>query len=288
MLRPLGIGEIFDRAISIYTRNFAVFTLLMLTLFVPFAVLQFLAMPEGSHPIVRAADLFANPAVIAAFALLAIGAPVVNNAIAAGVAAVYSGKQPAYRTSFAAVLPRWPAMLGVQFAAIALMAAAYFAGAVVAVLVIMVGVVLLKVIAPLAVAFIALGAVLVLALILIMFVLGLCCSFAQYGAALEGADVFDAISSAFSRLFDKSDFRKTLLMALVYLGVETGVVIISMTVSRLMLVAFHSTAIQVAVNAAISCVITAFVTVLLAVYYFDVRTRREGLDLEAALQSLPA
>ena len=35
-------------------------------------------------------------------------------------------------------------------------------------------------------------------------------------------------------------------------------------------------------------VATAFVTILLAVYYYDIRTRVEGLDLETDLQRLTA
>ena len=34
--------------------------------------------------------------------------------------------------------------------------------------------------------------------------------------------------------------------------------------------------------------LTAFLTVLMAVYYYDVRTRTEGLDLEVELERLTA
>ena len=38
----------------------------------------------------------------------------------------------------------------------------------------------------------------------------------------------------------------------------------------------------------INAMVTAFITILLAVYYYDVRTRTEGLDLEVALERLTA
>ena len=40
-LRALTIGEIFDRAVTLYVRNFVVFTLIVLTLLVPIGVLQY-------------------------------------------------------------------------------------------------------------------------------------------------------------------------------------------------------------------------------------------------------
>lgn len=288
MFRPLGIGEMFDRAISIYTRNFAVFTLIMLTLFVPFSVLQFFATPERSHPLVRAIDLIGNPALVAALLLLLVGAPFVNNAIAVGVAAVYFGKQPGYTASFAVVLPRWPVVLGVQVAAFLVIVAVYFVGAIAAAIVVALGVALLKVTAVLSVVAFAFAAILALALILSMVALALGCSFAQYSASLEHAGVFDAISSAAARLFDRLELRKTLLMALVYFGVEVGVITISMSASGVTLFIFHNASALIAVNAAVGSVLASFVAILLAVYYYDVRTRREGLDLETDLQRLPA
>ena len=40
-LRPLGFGEIFDRAITLYIRNFVPFALIVGVMIVPLAVLQY-------------------------------------------------------------------------------------------------------------------------------------------------------------------------------------------------------------------------------------------------------
>ena len=40
-LRPLGFGEIFDRAITLYIRNFVPFAAIVMVLVVPLAILQY-------------------------------------------------------------------------------------------------------------------------------------------------------------------------------------------------------------------------------------------------------
>ena len=42
-LRPLSIGEIFDRAITLYARNFVLFTIVMLVAVLPFGVFEYYA-----------------------------------------------------------------------------------------------------------------------------------------------------------------------------------------------------------------------------------------------------
>ncbi|HEY9180348.1 MAG TPA: hypothetical protein VIO32_06480, partial [Candidatus Baltobacteraceae bacterium] len=43
LLRPLTMGEIFDRAITLYVRNFVPFSLIVLVVVVPSAVMQYFA-----------------------------------------------------------------------------------------------------------------------------------------------------------------------------------------------------------------------------------------------------
>lgn len=310
MFRPLGIGEIFDRAITIYTRNFAVFTLMVLTLFVPFTVVQVFATPDRSQSISRAIDQIEHPTatnaskkaadplagytpakitmLLVAFALLLTFAPFVNNAVAVGVAAVYFGKRPDYRSSFGTVMRRWGAVLGASWLAMLLMMIAYAVCIAAVILIFAIGALLFKQVAPLAVLLMIVGAVLFLGVIVLLMVFALCYAFALYSVSLEGAGPRSALASALSRIFNKAEFGKAVLMGLAYIGIEMGVVTISSTVGLLLLFVFRSSTAQLAVNAVISSILTAFVAILLAVYYYDVRTRREGLDLEADLQRLTA
>jgi hypothetical protein len=306
MFRPLGIGEIFDRAITIYTRNFAVFTLMVLTLLAPFAVIQYFATPDQSRSLSQAIDQIQHPTrkpdkepdplagytpakvvgLLTVLLLLLALAPFVNNAVAVGFSAVYFGKRPDYRGSFAAVLRRWPAVLGTALLSLLMVFAAYFAGAIALVLLFAIGVLLAKPLLPLAILIFVLAAALVLAFVLLMMLMLVCYAFAIYSVSLEETGAVKAIGNALARIFNRQELGKALLMALAYLGIELGVLMVSGTVGALLLFVLRNTAIQLAVNAVVSSMLTSFLAILLAVYYYDVRTRREGLDLEADLQRL--
>lgn len=78
------------------------------------------------------------------------------------------------------------------------------------------------------------------------------------------------------------------MISLAYLAIEFGAAFIAGAVGLLALSAVHSTIVQLAISTVINAAVTAFTTILLAVYYYDVRTRSEGLDLEVDLERLTA
>jgi hypothetical protein len=109
-LRALAIGEIFDRAVTMYVRHFAVFTLIVLTLLVPIGILDYFVtdrstsqlsqlLAQIAHPTVHSGSIY-SPSQISTLlgvALLALLlAPFTNNAVAVGVAAIYAGRTPTY------------------------------------------------------------------------------------------------------------------------------------------------------------------------------------------------
>ena len=60
----------------------------------------------------------------------------------------------------------------------------------------------------------------------------------------------------------------------------------SATLGLLALFVLHSQALEVGISTIFNALLTAFVTVLLSVYYYDVRVRYEALDLEVSLSWL--
>ena len=72
------------------------------------------------------------------------------------------------------------------------------------------------------------------------------------------------------------------------IAIEIGVSGMSATLGLLALFLLHSQAIEVAIATIFNALLTAFVTVLLSVYYYDVRVRYEALDLEVSLSRLAA
>jgi hypothetical protein len=298
LLRALSIGEIFDRAVTMYVRHFAVFTLIVLTLLVPFGIIEFFVndsptdfsqlLQQMSHPgAVPSLPPQFGALFLVIFALLFL-TPFVNNAVAAGVAAIYAGRTPTYRDGFARVLRRWGPLVGSTLLCGLIILGAYFALVIAVVIVAMLAALLLQSAPFLGVVFAVIAVALFLVVLLFFMLLIMCVAFALYATTLEDASPADAIGEAFRRILNRREIGKATLISLAYLAIQIGAAVISLTVAALILSFVHSTALQLAIGTAINAAVTAFATILLAVYYYDVRTRSEGLDLEVDLERLTA
>ncbi len=302
-LRALGVGEIFDRAITIYVRNFAIFTLMVLTLLAPLNVVEYFAIPNSGSTFAQAVDQIEHPqrhpkgvapsgpalglflAALAAFLLLS---PFVAGAVAVGVAAVYNGKHPSYAHSFVSVLQRWPAILGTAMMQFLIFFGAYFIASLALATWFIVAALSMKPAAVLGVLLFVAGGALAVVVLLGFLLLLLTYAFSSYAAALEDAGVGTAIACAYRRIFNRREIGKALLMGLSYIALEFGVLVVSSMIGIFLLYIVKSYALQLAVNAVVTSALTAFLTIIVAVYYYDVRTRSEGLDLEVELQRLSA
>jgi hypothetical protein len=306
-LRPLNIGEIFDRAITVYVRNFVVFTLIVLAALAPIGVAQALVVPDQTAQLRQAIDQIQHPTTatapanplaaytparaVALFAIVLVGLlllPFVNNAVAVGVAAVYFGRRPDFAKCYGTVFSRWPRMLGVAAAFTAIFIAWYVAG----LLVIGFSFVLLAVLAArvmlVAILLGVVGFVALIAFLISLMALVVVSAFAFYAVAIEDAGVGTAVSGAFSRLVNRREGGKLTLITLSFVAVEIGVSGMSATLGLLALFVLHSQALEVGISTIFNALLTAFVTVLLSVYYYDVRVRYEALDLEVSLSWLAA
>ncbi|MBV8639694.1 MAG: hypothetical protein JO322_16560 [Candidatus Eremiobacteraeota bacterium] len=301
-LRPLGIGEIFDRAVTLYVRNFVTFTLMVLTLLAPLAVVQYVLLPDRGeslaqvigqieHPVKTPRAPVSNEEIVALmviFAIAVVFAPFVNNAVAVGVAHVYNGGEPQYGASFAAVFRRWLPLLGTAILNVSILLGLYMLMVVGLILLLTVGILLVRPALPLAVVVFAFAIVALLAVLLLFLLLLIAYAFSMYSTSLEDASPVHAIGLAYRRIFNRVEFKKALLMAVAYIGLQIGVFLLSTTVALLATFVVKNYAVELAVNTVVSAMMGAFLTILLAVYYYDVRTRIEGLDLETDLQRLTA
>ena len=304
VLRALAIGEIFDRAVTMYVRNFVVFTLIVATLLVPIGILQFIYTDRAGDSFTQLIRQIQHPGSAPAYdgsallGLLSVAllvlllAPFTNNAVAVGVAALYAGRKPTYRDGFARVLTRWAPLLGTSVLSLLVLVGTYFIIVFALVILVFIGVLAARGSAALSVTFVIVGLVLTLAALTLFLVLVITCGFALYATTIEASAPADAIGEAFRRIFNRREFRKAMLIALAYLALEIGVLLLSGTIGGFL--GFYvrnitaQAAIQVVVGTTLNAMFTAFLTVLLAVYYYDVRTRAEGLDLEVALDDLTA
>ena len=258
-LRPLSIGEIFDRTVTLYVRYFGLFTLIMLVVVLPLTVASYFStygsgayqqvLQQATHPsstpspVVLSRLLQFEGILMLVLLLQLLLLPFANAATASAVADLYRAKRPTWRQSYAAALRRWPAILG----ATVLNWKSWL-----------------------------------LALALCVFAMG----FAFISIVVEDAAVFPAISSGFARIFNRGELGRAVLVFLALIAISIGLYIVLGIAAALAQGLTHSLVLYGIVTAPISILSSTFTALLFAVYYFDVRVRREGLDMQTQLDRL--
>lgn len=293
-LRSLRIGEIFDRATTFYVQNFSVFTLIVLTLLVPGALLRFLLLRDQNedfsqvfqrilHPAASATLPPSYTAVIVVALVSLFLAPYVNNAVAVGVAMLYQGERPVFATAFRRVFKRGWQLLGTILLCVLLFIVIYVALVFLLIILGVLGGALFGLRGAVAAIFLLVAMLVIVVGLVLTF---MTCIFALYATTLEGQPAGRALGQAFGRLFSRRELPKALLMMLAYLALELVAVMVTGAVELLISSFMHSFLVDLIFSTATGAVLNAYVTILLAVYYFDVRTRAEGLDLEVDLARL--
>ena len=305
-LRPLGFGGIFDRAVTLYIKNFVAFVAIVMVMIVPLAVSQY-AIDLASQPQYDAMIwIFEHPgatpsrvptvfdsresviALIATFLISAFLAPFVMNAVAVGVARVYRGRPVEFRACYETVLRRWKQILGVVGMEILVLLGWYVATVVVLVLGALAIVAIARAIAPLGILLGTIGILAGLALMLLTLApIALSLQFAMYAAVIEERGVAESMHLGFTRIFNHIEFWRAVLFA-----IAAGVIMFGastmFSLAAILLGVMHLTWLEDIVQTIPSAVITPFGIVLLAIYYFDVRIRNEAYDLEVGLERLTA
>ena len=107
----------------------------------------------------------------------------------------------------------------------------------------------------------------------------------MYAAVIEERGVVESLVLGFSRVFNRSEFWRALLFSIAICAVILGGSAVFGVIGLVAAFA-HLPLLQAIIESLARAVIAPFGIVLLAVYYFDVRIRREGFDLETSLERL--
>lgn len=305
-LRPLGFAEIFDRAVTLYVRNFVAFAAVVMVLVLPISILQYF-LDRGSQPELDALiallqhpgrppghipTIFDSPVMIALVIVSSLVAyllwPFALNAVAVGVARIYRGRSPSFRECYAVVLRRGWQIVGVVFVDFLVVIAWYFVTVIVIVAMVAV-IAAFGAISP-GFAFVfgvivaLIGFAVMLPLLAPLFV---ALTFSMYATVIEDCGVIESVQLGFARVFNRREFWRAMLFA-----VATGATLFggyAMFGAVGLIAAFlHQPALQATIESVSRAAISPFGVVLLAIYYFDVRIRREGYDLENSLERLAA
>jgi hypothetical protein len=301
-MRPLAVGGVFERAVMLYARNAAPFLGIASVPLVPVAILQYAIVARAQPQLDATLDLLAHPDQIRAahhlptlldsplllaglIAATLLGYYALGFAIAALAGAVarrYRGEPLRVRDSLAMAAARSASIVAVVGIAVLALLATYVVVLAAVSIPVVAGAALgagtLASIAPIAVG-VMLAAI---AFALLMVVVASAC--ALCAVVVEGYPAATAVHVTVARLFNRIEFRRALLV-----GFAVGV--LAMGASTIVDVAIVSGLSRwpvacVALEAAERTAIVPLLSLVLAVYYFDVRVRREGLDVESAMEPL--
>lgn len=298
-LRPLSLGEIFDRALTLYVHNVALFTSIALVLVLPLALVQYFIGLHQSDTFAQLLAQMQHPGSVpaqkngGAQTAMAVGmvlfAVVLNAfavvAIAAAVGRLYRSEAVDWRACYAQAVRRGGAIVVTLLAEMATFLAVFFAGIFAVTAVLVVAFLFVRASAPLGVIAAIVGVLVGVAWFIAIMLCYVAYGFAFNAIGIEAAGVGPAIGSGFARVFNRSELLRASLVCLALLVIYVGFAIVSIAVAAT-LETMHLHLVNVAVSALLSLVSTALLGVLLAVYYFDVRVRREGLDMQAELEGL--
>jgi hypothetical protein len=295
-LRPRALLEMFDRAGLLYRQNVVALVGIVAVTAVPLALLQYpvtqLEQPQldammrlFEHPELADArhipPAFGSPAALALSIVLTLleylAWAFCLSAIAEGVAAVYQASPIEFAACWRATLRRWQsitAVLGlILLALIGIEAAAFALVMIVIALVVLLAPGSLPLMAPVAVLLALLTATLTPVLLAMPGVFGF------YAGTIESLGPVAALRVSFARIFTRAEFGRSVICSTALGALVFGCSTVLDVFAVLGLARW--TALYVALDAAVRTLIVPFVGLVLALYYFDVRIRHEGFDLES-------
>jgi hypothetical protein len=295
-LRPLGFGELFDRAITLYVRNIfafvgmALFGLLPMVLFSWYSDSRQLStgarLLEGVFHISPSASLSAATGHALTGTDLFVWLPliaadsIVYAAICIGVRAARRGEPFAAAECLKRALQLWRPIMRLAVASIALFTGLFVAAAIVAAIVTAIG----------AGVFVLLGGgnfssgMRLMPLVIGAFVLVVSAcwiviwNFALFDVVLEGNRVRKSIGTAARRLFSRGLFWRLVAIwacSLIMSYLAETFFLIPGGYAQLIGVQWA----DVALTSVADAVVMPFGVIVMALAYYDVRVRREGLDI---------
>jgi hypothetical protein len=308
-LRPMSIGEILDRAFTVYFKNILVLTAALIVVLIPMLVLNYLAQhdllgldlkmfdaamknPNAPPPppdINQLMSFYTSPYLGLTIMLAIFALPFANSAIIAGISRSYLGQPVRFVDCYRDALARWQHVLILAV----LWIVALFVGVIVAYIALII-IVLVFALAGAALIPNAPAAGIIIALLFIPALLWLMIASLQVYLAwalsfaavtLERVDPVKAFASGFSRVFSRGTYWRSAGVSAAMLGI---VLVFEIIVGGAMAALFYWLKLPIdsaplafsGFSGIASAVITPLSFAIVAMYYYDIRIRREGFDLD--------
>jgi hypothetical protein len=310
-LRPLSLGEVFDRAFHLYFKHLAAFTALIAVVVVPMAILSYFQSrdiidfyvnffqqmmqhpnkppdPKSFESLQQSGPLTGAVYLFAFFAV-----PVAQAAIVSAVSKAYLGLRFDFRDSYRFALSRWLAILilvviWVCFAvaaAIVLMVIAFF-------FFFTVGFALTRaaggpnpLFAGSATIFFLSGLILGLGVGAMLYV---AYALSFIAVVVERVDPLTAFASGFRRIFFSNEVWRSFAIALALFTITLGAELVMVGAGLLGVLLLKTPALYAISVGLLSLFVTPFALVTAAVFYYDIRIRHEGYDLQMMAERFAA
>ena len=305
-LRPLSIGELFDRAFSIYLRNVLTFAALLIVIVAPIAVIQYFMYHDAFDAylgIIDAAvkhsstppDLSKLEYPISMLPLLGLnylfvflGLPLANAAVVSGVSRAYLGLPVRFRECYADAFRRWGYVLILTLLwSVVIVAVAAALLVVIALIAVIIGLLsVLKTFGIIVASIIGIVSFISFVLLTIVGYMVFASSF--IACVLEKADPVRAFTLGFTRICGGGLLWRSVGVACSILVIG---IVFAVIVNVLGGLAFWYTKAPFAfigIAQLSNVFFIAFAFVLVALYYYDIRIRREGFDLQLLAEQLSA
>jgi hypothetical protein len=304
-LRPLGIGEMLDRAVTLSVKNFVPFALIWVAFSIPVAALGYYATansqrllslileplahgkkPPDAETITRLLNATPTHPLLSVlyFAVALFGAPLATAALMWAMSGLYlEGRAPTFGAAYRAGLRLWPMMLLILLIYIV----AGFVGTFVLLLA-AIPVILLVALLSVVQAIVALvvGITLYIALLVVLIaaavMIGLAYQTSCFTEVVERVGPIRAVLSGFARVFGAA-WRRSIVTGLALGACYIGFLVVVFVAQGLSIAVLHSEAVSIALSVVFGLLLQVYVAAVTCLYYFDLRVRSEGLDLQLAI-----
>ncbi len=305
-LRPLGLGELLDRAVTLCVTHFVPFALIYVAFAIPLGIVKFFASRNLTMLIEAFADQLKgqsaghapNPAAYnaafaqagdnfgwtaALFALTFFVGPLATAALIEATSATYLGGTTNFAKAYRAGLSRWLPMLGINiFYAVA--------GGVLYVIAIVVALLLFFALGAITLAAHALGIAIsivvglavAIVLIGIAVVVALALNVSYFSCVVERENTIVAFASGIGRVFSGVGLKRSLLVGSAYVAVIVGIWLVSALGQGVLVGVVRSELAGTIFTTLVAVATAAFLTAFMTIFYYDLRVREEGLDLQMA------
>jgi len=305
-LRPLGVGELLDRAVTLCVRFFLPFSLIYLAYGIPLGVVNYFA-SRGVTTLIQAfADQLkaqstggrTDPHALAtamanggsdplwSLALIAMTffiSPLAGAALIDATSAASFGRLPTFASAYRTALSRWPNLMGVNLLYVLAGLAIYVAIVVVAVLIVfaIVGITTAVHVVGIVVG-VLIGIVFVLFAIAFFLVASIAWQISYFACVVERLNFVASFSSGLARVFGGIGLKRSLLVGLVLMAVGIGIWLVTLAGQGVLIGLLRSSIAGTVFTTLVSVGTAAFLTAFMTTFYFDLRVREDGLDLQLA------